>query len=171
MPGLCRAPGCDSPTTSRYSVYCSRHQSRLRRQGDVAQKAISKAELKTYLKRSGSASRRTLKVPLGVNLRPAGWPSSSTRRAWSRSSVLACCSRSIRICCATAADMRWRTLATTRGPSRRGWVMPTSSIRLGTRSLRRRGSRASGDREEPRPTLSYSGPPRGPRLSPQRRRL
>jgi hypothetical protein len=50
MPGLCRAPGCDSPTTSHYSVYCSRHQSRLRRQGDVAQKAISKAELKTYLK-------------------------------------------------------------------------------------------------------------------------
>jgi hypothetical protein len=51
MPGLCRAPGCDSPTTSRYSVYCSRHQSRLRRQGDVAQEAISKVELKTYLKR------------------------------------------------------------------------------------------------------------------------
>jgi quercetin dioxygenase-like cupin family protein len=51
MPRLCRAPGCDSPTTSRYSVYCARHQSRLRRQGDVAQKAISKAELKTYLKR------------------------------------------------------------------------------------------------------------------------
>jgi hypothetical protein len=51
MPGLCRAPSCDSPTTSRYSVYCSRHQSRLRRQGDVAQEAISKAELKTYLKR------------------------------------------------------------------------------------------------------------------------
>jgi hypothetical protein len=51
MPGLCRAPGCDSPTTSRYSVYCSRHQSRLRRQGDVAQEAISKAELKGYLKR------------------------------------------------------------------------------------------------------------------------
>jgi hypothetical protein len=50
MPGLCRAPGCGSPTTSRYSVYCSRHQSRLRRQGDVAQEAISKAELKTYLK-------------------------------------------------------------------------------------------------------------------------
>jgi hypothetical protein len=51
MPGLCRAPGCDSPTTSRYSVHCSRHQSRLRRQGDVAQEAISKADLKGYLKR------------------------------------------------------------------------------------------------------------------------
>jgi hypothetical protein len=51
MPGLCRAPGCGSPTTSRYSIYCSRHQSRLRRQGDVAQQAISKAELNTYLKR------------------------------------------------------------------------------------------------------------------------
>ena len=43
-------PGCDSPTTSRYSVYCSRHQSRLRRQGDVTQEAISKAGLNTYLK-------------------------------------------------------------------------------------------------------------------------
>jgi hypothetical protein len=51
MSGLCRAPGCDSPTTSRYSVHCSRHQSRLRRQGDVAQEAISKADLKGYLKR------------------------------------------------------------------------------------------------------------------------
>jgi hypothetical protein len=51
MPRQCRAAGCDSPTNSRYSVYCSRHQSRLRRQGDVAQEAISKAELKTYLKR------------------------------------------------------------------------------------------------------------------------
>lgn len=51
MSGLCRAPGCDSRATSRYSVYCSRHQSRLRRQGDVAQEAISKAELKTYLMR------------------------------------------------------------------------------------------------------------------------
>jgi hypothetical protein len=50
MPGLCRAPGCDSPTTSHYSVYCSRHQSRLRRQGDVAQKPITKADLKGYLK-------------------------------------------------------------------------------------------------------------------------
>ena len=48
MPGLCRAPGCDSPTTSHYSVYCSRHQSRLRRQGDVAQEAISNADLKGY---------------------------------------------------------------------------------------------------------------------------
>ena len=72
MPGLCRAPGCDSPTTSRYSIYCSRHQSRLRRQGDVAQKAISKAELKTYLSGSGSASRKTPTVPLGVSLRPTG---------------------------------------------------------------------------------------------------
>ena len=51
MSGLCRAPGCDSPTTSRYSVHCSRHQSRLRRQGDVAQEAISKTDLKSYLKR------------------------------------------------------------------------------------------------------------------------
>jgi hypothetical protein len=51
MPGLCCAPGCDSSTTSRYSVYCSRHQSRLRRQGDVAQEAIRKADLKGYLKR------------------------------------------------------------------------------------------------------------------------
>jgi hypothetical protein len=60
MPRLCRAPGCDSPTTSRYSVYCSRHQSRLRKQGDVAQDAISKAELKTYLKR---VRQRTAKNP------------------------------------------------------------------------------------------------------------
>ena len=50
MPRLCRALGCDSPTTSRFSVHCARHQSRLRRQGDVAQEAVSKADLKVHLK-------------------------------------------------------------------------------------------------------------------------
>ena len=40
--------------------------------------------------------------------------------------------------------MRWRMLAMTRGPSRRGWAMPTSSIPSNTRSWRPRGSRASG---------------------------
>ena len=50
MPRLCRASGCERSTTSRFSVYCPRHQSRLRRQGDVAQEAISKADLKGYLK-------------------------------------------------------------------------------------------------------------------------
>ena len=68
-------------TTSRYSVYCSRHQSRLRRQGDVAQKAISKAELKSYLKLVRQRIAKNPTVPLGVDLRPAGWPSSSMRRA------------------------------------------------------------------------------------------
>ncbi len=38
----------------------------------MAQKAISKAELKTYLSGSGSASRKTPTVPLGVSLRPTG---------------------------------------------------------------------------------------------------
>jgi hypothetical protein len=50
MPRLCRARGCQKSTSSRFSVYCARHQSRLRRQGDVAQEAISKADLKGYLK-------------------------------------------------------------------------------------------------------------------------
>jgi hypothetical protein len=51
MSQTCRAPGCQTPTSSRFSIYCSRHQSRLRRQGDVAQEAIGKAALKSYVKR------------------------------------------------------------------------------------------------------------------------
>src|SRR5262249_37762005 len=42
--------GCQRSTTSRYSIYCSRHQSRLRRQGDVGQEAVTKADLKTYIR-------------------------------------------------------------------------------------------------------------------------
>ena len=73
MPGPCRTPGCDSPTTSRYSVYCSRHQSRLRRQGDVTQEAISKAELKTYLKRVRQRIAKNPDSPAwGPSLRPTG---------------------------------------------------------------------------------------------------
>ena len=86
MPGLCRAPRCDSPTTSRYSVYCSRHQSRLRRQGDVAQETITAADLKDYLKLVRARIEKNRESPLGGNSRYDGSWSSSTRTAFSTAS-------------------------------------------------------------------------------------
>src|SRR5262245_55857089 len=46
----CRAPGCWSPAASRFAAYCSPHRTALRRHGAVDQKAITKAQLKPYLK-------------------------------------------------------------------------------------------------------------------------
>jgi hypothetical protein len=60
MHPTCRAPGCQAPISSRFSIFCSRHQSRLRRQGDVAQEAITKADLKTYV---GQVRNRIAKNP------------------------------------------------------------------------------------------------------------
>ncbi|GEO19087.1 hypothetical protein MAE02_67830 [Microvirga aerophila] len=50
MSRLCRVAGCCSPTSSRYSIYCSSHKARLRRHGAVDQKAITKGDLKPYLR-------------------------------------------------------------------------------------------------------------------------
>jgi hypothetical protein len=46
----CRAAGCDRPTSSIYSSYCQHHRSRLRRNGDPAQRGVTKAELKPYVR-------------------------------------------------------------------------------------------------------------------------
>src|SRR4051812_48115314 len=51
MPRICRAPGCAAETSSRYSPFCQRHRARLRRHGSVDQRAVTKADLKGYLKR------------------------------------------------------------------------------------------------------------------------
>jgi hypothetical protein len=48
MPGLCRAPGCAAETASSYSRYCNIHRSRLRLQGAVDQRAVTKTELASY---------------------------------------------------------------------------------------------------------------------------
>jgi hypothetical protein len=48
MPRLCRAPGCAAETSSHYSAYCSTHLGRLRRQGDVDQRSVTKTELASY---------------------------------------------------------------------------------------------------------------------------
>ena len=46
----CRAPGCTGTTSSRFSPYCTAHRGRLRRQGSVDQRPISKRELASYVK-------------------------------------------------------------------------------------------------------------------------
>lgn len=48
MTRTCRALGCGAETTSRFSVYCANHKARLRRHGDVAQKGVTKTDLKPY---------------------------------------------------------------------------------------------------------------------------
>jgi hypothetical protein len=50
MTRTCRASGCTNSTSSRYSAYCSAHKARLRRHGAVDQEAVTKADLKPYLK-------------------------------------------------------------------------------------------------------------------------
>ena len=72
MPGLCRAPACDSPTTFRYSVYCSRHRGRLCRQGDVDQPAVTKTELASYQRLVRARIERNPTVPLGTALTTLG---------------------------------------------------------------------------------------------------
>ena len=49
MTRSCRAPGCPNSTASRYSPYCSSHRGRLRRQGSVDQRPVSKRELASYV--------------------------------------------------------------------------------------------------------------------------
>jgi hypothetical protein len=48
MTRICLAPGCAAETSSRYSPYCSTHRGRIRRQGDVEQRAVTKTELASY---------------------------------------------------------------------------------------------------------------------------
>jgi hypothetical protein len=46
----CRAPGCSSPAASSFAAFCSPHRSAFRRHGAPDQRAITKAQLKPYLK-------------------------------------------------------------------------------------------------------------------------
>src|SRR5829696_6033366 len=68
MTRICRAPGCGARTTSRFSVYCSTHKSRLRRHGAVDQKAITKADLRLYLKLVRARIEKNRESPLWAHL-------------------------------------------------------------------------------------------------------
>lgn len=46
----CRAPGCTGTTSSRFSPYCTTHRGRLRRQGSVEQRSVTKRELASYVR-------------------------------------------------------------------------------------------------------------------------
>ena len=48
MTRTCRAPGCAAETSSQYSPFCNTHRGRLRRQGAVDQRAVTKTELASY---------------------------------------------------------------------------------------------------------------------------
>src|SRR5689334_8029669 len=50
MDRTCLVQGCCAPAASRYAAYCPPHRTALRRHGAVDQKAITKAQLKPYLK-------------------------------------------------------------------------------------------------------------------------
>lgn len=59
----CRVPGCSAQTT-RYGAYCSTHKSRARRHGAPDQRAISKAELKPYLRAVRARIERNRESPV-----------------------------------------------------------------------------------------------------------
>src|SRR5215468_8359569 len=50
MTRTCRAPGCRAPAASSFAAYCKPHKTALRRHGAIDQKAVTKAQLKPYLK-------------------------------------------------------------------------------------------------------------------------
>ena len=50
MTRTCRAPGCMAPVASSFAAYCAPHRTALRRHGAVDQRAVTKAQLKPYLK-------------------------------------------------------------------------------------------------------------------------
>ncbi|CAH1656700.1 MULTISPECIES: hypothetical protein [unclassified Chelatococcus] len=68
MSRLCRAPGCSSQTTSRYSPYCTTHRARLRRHGAVDQEAVTKAQLAPYLRQVVRRVEKNKSSPLWAQL-------------------------------------------------------------------------------------------------------
>jgi len=68
MARICRAPGCYAHTSSRFSVYCSTHKARLRRHGAVDQKAITKPDLRPYLKLVRARIEKNRENPLWSHL-------------------------------------------------------------------------------------------------------
>ncbi|MBB3769715.1 hypothetical protein FHS55_000301 [Angulomicrobium tetraedrale] len=59
----CRAPGCGVEAT-RFGHYCTTHKSRLRRHGDIAQAAISRAALAPYVARVRTRIAKNAASPL-----------------------------------------------------------------------------------------------------------
>jgi hypothetical protein len=45
---ICNAPGCSSPTSTKFGQYCRPHVAQLRRHGAIGQTGITKADLKVY---------------------------------------------------------------------------------------------------------------------------
>jgi hypothetical protein len=68
MTRLCRVSGCCSPTSSRYSIYCSTHKARFRRHGAVDQEGITKANLNPYLRLVQARIEKNLESPLWPQL-------------------------------------------------------------------------------------------------------
>jgi hypothetical protein len=65
LPRTCRAPGCSRPAASSFAVYCAAHRTANRRHGDPNQKAVTKAQLKPYLK--------IVKARIGRNPEHVAW--------------------------------------------------------------------------------------------------
>jgi hypothetical protein len=68
MTRLCRVSGCCSPTSSRYSIYCSTHKARLRRHGAVDQEGITKGDLKPFLRLVQARIEKNQESPLWTQL-------------------------------------------------------------------------------------------------------
>jgi hypothetical protein len=64
----CRVAGCCSPTSSRYSIYCSTHKAHLRRHGAVDQEGITKGDLKPFLRLVQARIEKNQESPLWTQL-------------------------------------------------------------------------------------------------------
>jgi hypothetical protein len=49
MTRICRAPGCQAETSSRYSRHCANHKANIRRHGEATQTAVTAAQFKPHL--------------------------------------------------------------------------------------------------------------------------
>jgi hypothetical protein len=65
---LCRVSGCCSPTSSRYSIYCTTHKARLRRHGATDQEGITKGDLKPFLRLVQARIEKNSENPLWTQL-------------------------------------------------------------------------------------------------------
>jgi hypothetical protein len=98
LPRTCRVPGCNRPAASSHAVYCSAHRTANRRHGDPAQKAITKAQLKPYLK--------LVKARIGKNPEHIAWVALDDR--WR---LLVDHAEAVVAKFMTEAGPRWRLLA------------------------------------------------------------
>lgn len=68
MTRTCRAPGCGEPASTRFSLYCRAHKTRLRRHGAIDQEGVTEAALGPYRRLVRARVKRNETSPLWAQL-------------------------------------------------------------------------------------------------------